>query len=168
MNSIFKYGKNASNDSLFLDAKTEKTTSNNIWCHGAAGYLWCLLQLPDSHKKCKDAIQWSADLFLKSNIIDNPTYCHGLSGQLELLRLLKCVKNYEKRASRRIQKIKSILKCIHQKRDHKVVWYSENPNIITPDLWTGFLGPAASLALNEMNSKSTLLSLKWLGDTKNL
>ena len=106
-------------------------------------------------------MDWSVDQFFKSNIVDNPTYCHGLSGQLELCRMLKDIPAYEEKANTRILKIKSILRCIHQQRDGKTVWYSENPNIITPDLWTGFMGTAASLALSEMHSQHTLLSLKW-------
>ena len=43
----------------------------------------------------------------------------------------------------------------------EVVWPSEDPNTITPDLWVGFLGPAVALGMNRKEAKTALFSKEW-------
>ncbi len=134
------------------------------WCHGTAGYLWCLLQAFGESSTLQTEIDWAARIFAEAtaNPIDNPTYCHGLSGNLELWRMLATLPRYRKLATRRAAGIAATLRLLCQRLRKCTVWCSEEPKVITPDLWIGFLAPATALALYAVDCYSPLLSASWL------
>jgi hypothetical protein len=41
-------------------------------------------------------------------------------------------------------------------------WGAEDPEVFSPDLWVGFLGPATALALYARKIADPLLSASWL------
>ena len=49
-----------------------------------------------------------------------------------------------------------------QRRKGLSAWSSEDPQVFTPDLWLGFLGPASSLAMHTADHRGALLSRTWL------
>jgi hypothetical protein len=59
------------------------------------------------------------------------------------------------------------LRCAHSKRGGNCLWVSDDPDVITPDLWVGFLGPATALALHASGSPWPLLSAEWLTTCSN-
>jgi hypothetical protein len=134
------------------------------WCHGTAGLLWCLLEarnyLPpkpvDHVDVCLSAVVESASL------IGNPTYCHGIAGFLELLRMAdQASPNNEYLGPLRDLSV-GMLQLLFQRRSGSGFWSSEHPMDVTPDLWVGFLGPAASLALQGAGESVALMSAHWL------
>ncbi|MGH9966453.1 MAG: lanthionine synthetase LanC family protein [Pyrinomonadaceae bacterium] len=134
------------------------------WCHGTAGYLWCLLQAFGDNSALQAEIDWAAYAFVDAttNPIDNPTYCHGLSGYLELWRMLAALPRYRSLALQRASRVAATLRLLCQRLQRHSVWCSEEPKVITPDLWIGFLGPATALALHAVGGRAPLLSASWL------
>jgi serine/threonine protein kinase len=132
------------------------------WCHGLAGYLWCLLQAFGDHAKLEHEIDWAVEGLSAVIPADNSTYCHGLAGQLELWRVLRTIPRHENFAQRACDRTAAALRLIMQRRRGLSVWSSEDPQVFTPDLWLGFLGPASSLALYTAGHNGALLSRAWL------
>lgn len=134
------------------------------WCHGVAGYLWCILQAFGGDTAVGEEVDWAASIFTKATTtaVDNPTYCHGLSGLLELWRMLAELPCYRKQAQYRTARIAAALRFLHQRIEGKSVWCSDDPRIITPDLWVGFLAPATALALYATGTQESILSPRWL------
>src|ERR1035437_7042742 len=56
------------------------------WCHGIAGYLWCMLLAFGDDHRLAPAIDWSLDKCAGARSIGSPVYCHGMAGELELWR----------------------------------------------------------------------------------
>lgn len=134
------------------------------WCHGVAGWLWCLLQVFDDEPELSSQLDRAVDLLANSPAVplDNPTYCHGLSGHLELLRMLSGVTRHRQFAQTRIRSTRAALRALAQRSPGACYWASEEPRIVTPDLWIGFLAPASALALAAVGSQDALLSSSWL------
>jgi Lanthionine synthetase C-like protein/Protein kinase domain len=148
----------------FVPTSLEKRDyiSSGNWCHGTAGYLWSILLAFGENPRMQKEIDWAADSFAKSSCIGNPTYCHGVSGQLELWRMLARIPRFRSTALRRMHQSAHVLRSLHCRRARLSMWFSETPDVITPDLWIGFLAPATSLALYAIGSKDALLSDAWL------
>ncbi|QEH31579.1 Serine/threonine-protein kinase PknA [Aquisphaera giovannonii] len=138
------------------------------WCHGPAGYLWCLLQALGDDPRSSPAVDRAASAFRRASMVRNPTFCHGLAGQLELCRMLGALPRHEGWAARRGARIEAVLRLLQQRRGGGVVWSSEDPEVITPDLWVGFLGPAAALAMGTRPGHAPLLSGPWLRECREL
>lgn len=145
------------------------TTSGDIkspqhWCHGVAGYLWCLLQGYPGPKTTMARIGEAAVSAFDhvTPILDNPTMCHGLAGQLETWRMLQPLPQYRGRVVDRIGQLTDYLRLLHVTQAGGTVWSSERPSLVTPDLWVGFLGPATQLALAASGSADATLSPRWL------
>jgi hypothetical protein len=52
---------------------------------------------------------------------------------------------------------------LHLRReDGLCIWGAEDPQVFTPDLWVGFLGPASALSLHAMRVSDPILSGTWL------
>jgi serine/threonine protein kinase len=132
------------------------------WCHGLAGYLWCLLQAFGDNPKLEHEIDWAVDGLSAVTPAENSTYCHGLAGQLELWRVLRTIPRHENFAKLASDKTAAALRLIMQRRKGLSVWSSEDPQVFTPDFWLGFLGPASSLALYTAGHNGALLSRAWL------
>jgi serine/threonine protein kinase len=140
-----------------------------IWCHGIAGYLWCMLQAFGDDPTLHAQMDWAVNSLSLTNFMinPNPTYCHGLSMQLELWRMLSTIPRYRNLAIKRAAQIVLILQLLQQRLEGKIVWSSDEPEIITPDLWIGFLGPAVALALWASGRQDALLSSSWLSSCAN-
>ena len=132
------------------------------WCHGIAGYLWCLLQAFGDTCKLDAEIDWVVRQLSEALPVGNSTYCHGLAGQLETWRMLKPVARHSKLATGRAEELAVALNLLVQRRNGLRVWCSEEPATVTPDLWLGFLGPASALAMHTIGSCCALLSPAWL------
>lgn len=132
------------------------------WCHGVAGYLWCLIQAFGDSPKLAHEIDWAVDALSEVIPVENSTYCHGLAGQLELWRMLRTIPRHENFAKRASNRTAASLRLLMQRRKGLSVWSSEDPQVFTPDLWLGFLGPASSLALYAIDHCGALLSRAWL------
>jgi len=150
---------------ISLDANSEAAPAG-IWCHGLQGYLWCMLQAFGDDPALRKQIDWAVNGLNQANFMinPNPTYCHGLSAQLELWRMLSAITRYRNLAIKRATHIVSVLRLLQQRLEGKIVWSSDEPEIITPDLWLGFLGPATALALHAASRADALLSSSFLRD----
>jgi serine/threonine protein kinase len=123
------------------------------WCHGVAGYLWCLLQSCPDDAKTQDGIIWSVRCLMNSTpLADLTCLCHGLAGMLETWSLVgqwatrQGNPSLAESSSRFMNQVAHGLLCLAQDRGRDTVWGAEDPNEITPDLWVGFLGPSVALS----------------------
>ncbi|MBP2706258.1 hypothetical protein JOL79_20825 [Microbispora sp. RL4-1S] len=136
------------------------------WCHGMAGFLWCLLQACPATGRTeglKEARQAAVAAFDRvTPLLDNPTMCHGLAGVLEVWRMVGALPGHRDTARRRVALAAECLRLLRRSRDGATVWASDDPSVVIPDLWTGFLGPAVQLALAATGSPHALLSPSWL------
>ena len=148
---------------LRIEPDTQPTAEGH-WCHGIAGYLWCLLQAFGRDRRVAREFKWAYERyeFATKQPLDNTTYCHGLSGQLELWRMLMAFPRYRSLAHTRTLDIIAAIRLLSQRVGGHSVWCSEEPKVITPDLWVGYLGPATALALHSIGSRDALLSSSWL------
>jgi Lanthionine synthetase C-like protein/Protein kinase domain len=132
------------------------------WCHGIAGYLWCMLQAFGDNKRLQPAIDWSLERCVATNAVGPPLYCHGMAGELELWRMIGGYPRLAELAAKRAERLASALRLQLQRRHGLCVWGAEDPEILTPDLWVGFLGPATALTLYARRISDPLLSSAWL------
>jgi hypothetical protein len=155
-----------SNRANILATATGVVRAPEVWCHGIAGYLWCMLQAFDDHDDLAEARINAIHAFADAEPgWSNPTMCHGTAGVLDTWRMLTRLASAEmaRLAFRRTAEAVAALRTLQQRRDGRSMWSSEDPNEYTPDLWVGFLGPAASLALYTANQVHSILSPEWLG-----
>ena len=148
-----------------LATTTGVVLAPSTWCHGVAGFLWCLIQafpdagdLADPKRSAVNALAGAAPGWA------TPTLCHGTAGALEVWRMVHGhgPASVEGLAAQRELEAVAALRILQQRRDGNSVWSSEDPREITPDLWVGFLGPAASLAVHTAGSADALISAGWL------
>ncbi|HQR48897.1 MAG TPA: lanthionine synthetase LanC family protein [Steroidobacteraceae bacterium] len=151
-------------DGLALRMRANGTGRHAVgnWCHGVAGWLWCVLQGLGDDDTLRAEIDWAVDSLRDATSTGTPTYCHGLAGQLELWRMLRGVPRHGALADARAGKVARALRIVHHERDGHCAWISDDPDVVTPDLWIGFLGPATALALHAIGSNAPLLSAEWL------
>jgi hypothetical protein len=136
----------------------------HTWCHGAAGFLWCLLQSSHDLAVRDTAILESfATKFDRGMpLLANPSMCHGVGGILETCRMLRVLPSHCDQASRQIGRLVGILRLLHHAYQGATVWSSDQPAVVTADLWVGFLGPAVQLALAANGSSAAVISPGWL------
>lgn len=135
------------------------------WCHGVAGYLWCLLQsraAETSHDPLDEQIDWAVASVADQPMGSDASYCHGLSGQLELWRMVSGIDRHRALAQIAQTKCVRALRLVHQRRVGRAVWSVDDPNVSAPDLWNGMLGPATALALCARGRDDSILSRSWL------
>ncbi|MFF4448269.1 lanthionine synthetase LanC family protein [Streptomyces sp. NPDC001502] len=162
LNSIPDHGLTADKANI-LTTTSGGSHAAHHWCHGVAGYLWCLLQSPGPRAADDAAWQLAATAFDRATpVLDNPTMCHGLAGVLETWRMLGALPDHSGRARHRIAQATDALRLLHHAQGGATVWSSEHPSVVTPDLWVGFLGPATQLALASAGSAHAVLSPQWL------
>jgi hypothetical protein len=119
------------------------------------GSLWDTLDAADR--------AWCVSTLLAhDSIVSNPTFCHGLAGRLDLWTALAAGRDAPAAAHRRARAVAATLRQLALRAGPHVVWSSESPSIVTPDLWVGFLGPAAALARHACRRSTPLFSLEWL------
>ena len=132
------------------------------WCHGIAGYLWCMLVAFGDDPRLRQAIDWSLDKCAAAKPSGSPVYCHGTAGELELWRLIGGYPRLAQGAASRADRAAWGLRFRLRREGGLCVWGAEDPEILTPDLWVGFLGPATALALYARCVTEPLLSVSWL------
>lgn len=142
-NSIFH---NASTDRfIYFDTTKNKSTPNMIWCRGIAGQLWAILNtFGTTEPRLSNQLEILSDLYRDSVGIHNPTLCHGMAGQLELLQLMKS-KTPSPKTHYKLDKVKACLKSMLIEVDQKQFFLSEDQNKVSPDYWVGFTGTASTL-----------------------
>lgn len=146
---------------LATDAGREHAPQS--WCHGLNGFVWCLEQAFGDSDVLKDVRRWSVDTILQAQpVAQNPTLCHGAAGSLEVFRMLAADARVAPLAKLRATQALAVLRLLQQRIPAGTVWSSEDTSTITPDLWVGFLGPAASIALHAGAVTDPVISLGWL------
>jgi hypothetical protein len=147
-----------------VDEESEEPSSAPVlpWCHGVAGYLWCMLLAFGDDPRLKHAIDWSLEKCAAAKASASPVYCHGMAGQLELWRLIGKYPRLAESAASRADRAAWGLRLQLRREGGLCVWGAEDPEILTPDLWVGFLGPASALALYAHRVTEPLLSVAWL------
>jgi hypothetical protein len=163
--SLYRSGRAENGKTLLykLDDDRQPAAIAN-WCHGTAGFLWCLLQAFEDNPVVSEEINWAVQELadLPRVLAVNPTYCHGLSGLLELWRMISGVPRFRKIAAERSAILTATLRLMSCRLKGKICWPSDDPTVVTPDLWIGFLAPATALALHAIDYPHALLSAQWL------
>ncbi|WEK36078.1 MAG: hypothetical protein P0Y53_01070 [Candidatus Pseudobacter hemicellulosilyticus] len=161
---IYRHARYEEKDCLFYGVGAKYAgTADHIWCHGAAGWLWAILSIFQQDEFDPQMMDWAVQKLLQAGPVKDPTYCHGLSGQLELWRMAGRYTRYQELAERETGRIEQVLCALRSKEKGGLCWHSEDPAIITPDLWIGFLAPSTALALSTMpGNHDSILSLNWL------
>jgi hypothetical protein len=159
---IVAHGRTEEGDALRIRMSSTRHHAVGNWCHGVGGYLWALLQGVGDEPALSDEIAWAVGCLEGAMSTGTPTYCHGLAGQLELWRMLGGIPRYRALAQARAGKVARALRIMHHEIDGKCTWISDDPGIVTPDLWIGFLGPATALAMHVADIDAPLLSARWL------
>ena len=132
------------------------------WCHGVAGYLWCMLSAFGDNDRLAAAIDWSLEKCAEAKSSGSPVYCHGMAGELELWRLIGKYPRLASDAASRADRAAAGLRLHLRREDGLCIWGAEDPQVFTPDLWVGFLGPASALSLHAMRVSDPILSGTWL------
>lgn len=133
------------------------------WCHGVAGYLWSMQQSFPGHPGLAEARAWAIELLGGSPFpLGDMTYCHGLSSIVETWRVVDGAGPASDLAALRVRQGAEIMRTLAQERGDNLVWGSEDPRTITPDLWVGFLGPSVNLAMAAIGSVDAMMSRPWL------
>lgn len=159
---LAQHGRTAAGDALRIGPHDARHHAVGNWCHGVAGYLWAILNGLGDDPTLRLEIDWAVSVLADAMSVGTPTYCHGLAGQLELWHMLEQIPRFRTLAQARSGKVANALRLMHIKVDRRCTWPSDDPGIVTPDLWVGFLGPATALALHACGSRNPLLSSAWL------
>lgn len=61
--------------------------------------------------------------------------------------MISAIERHATLAERRSRQLAAVLRLLAVRRQGLRVWGAEEPEILTPDLWVGFLGPATALAM---------------------
>lgn len=159
---LFRNGR--AREGIMLRRSLDETSWAPIlpWCHGIAGYLWCMLLAFGDDRRLAPAIDWSLERCAQTKSLGSPVYCHGVAGELELWRLIGGHARLARGAARNADRAASVLRLEFVRERGLCVWGSEDPEVLRPDLWVGFLGPATALALYARGSNDALLSAEWL------
>jgi lantibiotic modifying enzyme len=132
------------------------------WCHGIAGYLWCMLLAFGDDHRLKTAIDWSVQKCAEARSVGSPVYCHGVAGELELWSVVGRHPRLAEGAAGFASRAASVLRLQMRRKGALAVWGADEPETISPDLWVGFLGPANALALHARRINDPLFSGAWL------
>jgi len=159
---LFQSGRTSDQRELLHKLDSESGTSGGTWCHGSAGYLWCMLQAFGDHASLRIPIDWAVRALLEVPLLANPGYCHGMAAQLDLWSLLARYPRVADVARRRAALAAQLLEHLGFRVNNAWAWSGDDPDQTSPDLWTGTLGPACALALFERGQWDTLLSRETL------
>lgn len=156
-------GRTADGCALRMLADEESRHAVGNWCHGVAGHLWCILNGPGDDPALTHAIDWCVEVLTKAPIAGTPSYCHGLAGQLELWAAVGRLPRHRKQAVAQVDRVLQALLALRVRSAGGRIWTSDDPEIMTPDLWIGQLGPATAMAVHRAGCDTGLLSSDWLG-----
>lgn len=162
--SLARHARTADGAALRIGPQESRHHAIGNWCHGVAGYLWALLVGLGDDPGLHDEVDWAVGVLADAMSVGTPTYCHGLAGQLELWHMLGAVPRFQSLARARSGKVARALRLMHLKVNESCTWTSDDRDIVTPDLWIGFLGPASALAMHSAGVCHPLLSSPWLAD----
>lgn len=160
--SIYTNARSADGIALLARVGSELKAASGIWCHGAGGYLWCILQSLGDDPRLQTEIDWAIDALAVAAPTVDPTYCHGLAGRLEIWNMVRSIHRHRTRATREGQYCANLLGQVGRRQDGLWCWSSDRPDIVTPDLWLGFLGPAMALGNYLSTSPRHFLSRDWI------
>jgi len=142
------------------------------WCHGVAGYLWCLLQSFPDDELLAEPRRWALQAFRKSTpLLDLVPMCHGLSGILDTWQLVadwaqaRRDRALDVVAKRECAQVVNSLRYLEQEYCGGMVWSAEDPAEITPDLWVGFMGPVATISQYAAGRTGAILSLESISES---
>ena len=159
---LFQNGRTSDQRELLHKLDSEEGTNCATWCHGSAGYLWCMLQAFGDHASLRAPIDWAVRALLDVPLLANPGYCHGMAGQLDLWNMLACYPRLAEIAKPRAALAAQLLEHLGFRADNAWAWPADKPDQIRPDLWTGTLGPACAIGLFERGQGDTLFSVETL------
>lgn len=156
--ALAKRGRTADGMAMRIANGAPRHHTVGNWCHGVAGHLWAMLAAFGDHASLAGEIDWAVQILAAGASVGTPTYCHGLAGHLEIWRMLGSVTCHRSLAERQAAKTAQALRILQTQIGREVAWISDDPAVITPDLWIGFLGPASALALYAAGERRALLS----------
>jgi len=156
--AIIRHARTADSCALRIGPRESRHHAVGNWCHGVAGLLWTMLNGVGDDPSLRDEIDWGVASLAAAPATGTATVCHGLAGQLELWQMLRAVPRHAGLAQERARRCASALRCLQLPDEVGRVWASDDPSIVTPDLWIGFLGPATALALFSANVQDAMLS----------
>lgn len=160
--AIFRHARTPDGRAIRIRLDGDKHHAVGNWCHGVAGCLWALLQAFGDDPQLGDEIDAAVDCLAKAPSVGTATYCHGLAGQLELWRMLSTVPRFSALGRARSAQAVRALRHMRRLEEGRCCWSSDDPDIVTPDLWIGFLGPASALAMHAARCTAPLLSPSWV------
>jgi len=153
---LYENGRTSDRLQLRYQLNSESGTSAGTWCHGAAGYLWSILQTFGDHPSLRNPIDWAFRAFVEVPLLGNASYCHGMAGQLDLWNMLARHQRFSRIATYRAALAARLLEHIGFRFNNSWAWPWDGSGQIRSDLWTGALGPACALALFQKGNTDTL------------
>ncbi len=144
-----------------VGVKVMHPAPNNTWCHGLAGLLWALIQIPETFNILQEEIEWAISICSSISHISNPTYCHGMAGSVELWRLVNATRFSTSTTQDCYKNALYELTHINQQHEGFELFSSEESESFSPDLWVGYAGSVSALAMAKNNSKVSILNVKW-------
>ena len=155
---LFQSGRTSDGGVLRHKLGLEGGTSGGTWCHGSAGYLWCMLHAFGDHPSLRAPIDWALRALLDTALLADPGYCHGMAGQLDVWSALAQYPRLADLAGRRAALAAQLLEQLGSRTNTLWAWPADEPDQIHPALWSGTLGPACALALFQRVQGDTLFS----------
>ena len=143
-------------EALRTRVESDTAAPQTTWCHGVAGYLWCLLQSGAKSPILTKATQWCVTQLQQQPIAGGTTLCHGASGMLAVWRMLG--PDYLPYAMRAATFLRMNIRPTHG----APCWPSFTRDDCTPALWAGYLGPSTELALLSAGNSNAVISSHWL------
>jgi hypothetical protein len=159
---LFESGRTSDGGALRYKLGLDGGASGGTWCHGSAGYLWCMLHAFGDHPSLRAPIDWAVRALSDTPLLATPGYCHGMAGQLDVWSLLAEYPRLADIAGRRAALAVQLLEQLGGRVDNGWAWPADEPDQIRPALWTGTLGPACALALFQKGQGDTLFSRRTL------
>ena len=159
---LFESGRTSDGRALRHKLGLEGGASGGTWCHGSAGYLWCLLHAFGDRPSLRAPIDWALRALMDTPLLANPGYCHGMAGQLDVWSLLAQYPRLADIARHRAPLAAQLLEQLGVRVDNAWAWPADEPDQRRPALWSGTLGPACALALFQRGERDTLFSSQTL------
>jgi hypothetical protein len=159
---LFQSGRTADGAALRHRLGLEGGASGGTWCHGSAGYLWCMLHAFGDHPSLQAPIDWALRVLSDTPLLADPGYCHGMAGQLDVWSVLARYPRLADIGGRRAALAAQLLEQLGFRLDNGWAWPADEPYQVRPALWTGTLGPACALALFQRGQRDTLFSRQTL------
>ncbi|MCE0764115.1 hypothetical protein LWC35_14520 [Pseudonocardia kujensis] len=160
---IHWHARTPEGDNIVPSSAGGRTFPALAWCHGLAGVVWCLEQAFGGSDTLAEVREQAVEAVLgPPPLLHDPTLCHGTAGALEVYRIARASPTHGDQAGKRVADAVAVLRVLQQRTPEGTVWGAEEPSLITPDLWVGFLGTAAALAMSAADVSHPLLSLAWL------